>query len=1060
MPVTLQVSSSLRTLAQRFTRDLSSRPRGVFEPDYVVTQTEGMNNFLRLQIAHHAGITANCKFLGPNEIIQQAFRLLSDENSHAVSVPQMRWQIYGILGKEDFQTRFPNVVSYYQNPDGSSDLKRLELAEKVAVLFDQYQIYRPQIIRQWNRPQAAPTDWQQYLWQEVTRLSAGRLSDKARISDAILYALKSEDNVRHLCRHMPVVHVFGISILTDYHISLLHALAGAIDIHFYLLDPAAGMYWYEDRNEKQLAILQSKGIDTSGSLLGNPLLTSWGRVVQDTFKLLFRHEAFLNNYDVLLAPEKTPQTLLEKIQDDIHNGYDRHSRNPISETELNDGSLVMNACYTPLREVEALYNHLLCLYEKGKRFSPQDVLVMVSDINTYAPYIKAVFQNAPYEFRFNVSDENPQGGDTLTDALSAILALNADNFKPEEVAQLLDFSAVRERFVLHDTALVRRLIDAANIRFGLDGDVADDTRFVSWRYGLQRIVYGACMSGEELCLSESDEPFHPLDCVEGQDAETAIRFAHFAGLLMQHLEERYRPRDIAKWVEYVERIINDLLADTGEEVTEELQGLLAQLNSYNNAHEYMKEAISYEVFSRSFLQGLKGASQSGCFGYGGITFCSMVPMRSVPFKIVAMLGMDADKFPRRETVTSFSKLNERREVGDRNVRDNDRHLFLETILSAEEHLYISYLGRAAQDNTPQPPSPLVEELLDYVEEGLETKQPLKDFVAVHPLHNFSGQYNCDNPRLRDFLRQRKERLKSWTVVEKEEAKPLLTKISLKSLSGFCANTLRFWYGQKLGIRYEDTEAALADMELLHLNNLQRAILKKESLSVEPDGGEEWRIRKVRNGLLPLSSMSTVVVEELEEEVREVKALLRNVPGFGKPARVPVEILLENGIALSGILDVYEGGLLCHVCLSKDEVKHRMEAGILYLAAVAAGVGNELYFVSAQQEKIFRTVSISKEEARALLTQMTTLFLEGREQPLVFSAGMVSCIRKKDPPPSAMTEDNFCELVGRYMENGIGMEDCFRNHHRQELCTASGALQGFRRMYEVFYEGTEALFEAG
>ena len=1058
MPISLQVSHSLRELARHFTRDLSGRQRGVFDADYIVTQTEGMNNFLRLQLARHTGIAANCKYLSPNEVILQAFRLLVGETQRTVSVPQLRWQLYQALGSEDFRKNFPDVGGYYQNNEADSDLKRLELAEKVAVLFDQYQIYRPQLIRKWNRPQSDPQDWQQALWQAVMKLTEGRLSDKTRMGDAILEALRNPDNVQYLQRHMPVIHVFGISIITDYHVSLLHALGKVIDVRFYLLDPAAGVYWYEDRNDKQLAILQSKGIDVAQSEgSGNPLLTSWGRVVQDTFRLLFRHDAFLNAYEVLPAPEPEPQTLLQKVQADIRNGADRYSRYSLSAKDLNDGSLSVHSCYTPLREVEAFYNYLMLLWEKGNVFSPQDVLVLVSDINTYAPYIKAVFDNAPYRFRYTLSDENPHGADTLTDALVAVLQLDAEHFKPEEVAQLLEFSVIRDRFGLHDTALIRRLIRDANIRFGLDGDTEDDTRFVSWRYGLQRIVYGVCMQGDDLCTTESGEDLHPLDCVEGGDAETAIRFAYFAEMLMQHLQNRHRARSIAEWVGYVERVISDLIADTGEEIDEELQGLLSQLGGYNAAFEYMPEPISYEVFSRSFLQGLKGASQSGTFGYGGVTFCSMVPMRSVPFKIVALLGMDADKFPRRDSVASFNKMAAQREVGDRNVRDNDRHLFLETVLSAEAYLYISYLGKAAKDNTPQAPSPLVEELLDYIEDGLpKAEQPLRNFVVPHPLHSFSAHYNNGDARLRDFLRLEAGSTAQWILEGKESDTTIPTEIALHSLSSFATNALQTWYRHRLGIVYDPSEAALSDLELLAPNNLERSFLKTSLLSLEAADAESWRLQQVRRGALPLRSMSVVVMEALVEEVGGVKAMLKNLLGDAQPVNVAVSVALPGGLRISGNLTVYGDDKLCYPCFSKSEAHHRMKAGLTYLLGVAAGTVRELHFISQKEEKVFPAAALSREEAVQKLQAMVELYLEGRREPFVFTAAMPDCLAKKDVV-ATLKPEAFDAVIKRFMERESLVDAYFRHHHRQGLCTTDAALQSFQRMHAVFYENLIGLF---
>src|SRR5690606_1374019 len=111
-------------------------------------------------------------------------------------------------------------------------------------------------------------------------------------------------------------------------------------------------------------------------------------------------------------------------------------------------------------------------------------------------------------------------------------------------------------------------------------------------------------------------------------------------------------------------------------------------------------------------------SSSSVFISNGITFCSLIPMRSIPFKIIGLLGMNHDNFPRKENRLSFNLITEKHQLGDRNIKDNDKHLFLETILSAKEYLFISYIGKSVANNTTLPASILVEELIDYIQSGV------------------------------------------------------------------------------------------------------------------------------------------------------------------------------------------------------------------------------------------------------------------------------------------------------------------------------------------------------
>lgn len=408
-------------------------------------------------------------------------------------------------------------------------------------------------------------------------------------------------------------------------------------------------FWFDDRNEKQLARWRQKGLnDIEDPKAGNALLTGWGRVIQDSFSLFFAYDAFINAYQEIELVEPATDSLLHKIQHDIFSAATTN-RQPISSRDITDGSITINACYTIAREVEVLYNYLVHLVAGRKeKLSPRDIVVMVSDIDAYAPYIKAVFNNAPYTFRYTIADESYTDNDNLFNALHAVLTMNEENFKAETIMQLLDFSYIRKRFNLYDTALIRRIIEAANIRFGISGSKKDETHFVSWQYGIQRIMYGICMSGGEE-YGSGDDSFFPLDIIEGSDADEVIRFCHFADVLMSSIVDRRRSRSIVEWVAYTEQVLHNLVFEPVEEIDEDYNTLIKQLTAYNALNEFMREKVTFEVFSHSFLDSLTGSTRSGLFVNGGITFCSLIPMRSIPFKVVALMGLNYDKFPAGKT---------------------------------------------------------------------------------------------------------------------------------------------------------------------------------------------------------------------------------------------------------------------------------------------------------------------------------------------------------------------------------------------------------------------------
>lgn len=1069
MPLFFNASASLHTLAQNLCTHLARPGKPVFAPHYIVTQTEGMNNWLKLEIAGRMGIAANCHFLTPSDIIYRIYFLLGGQEENVLSTNNLCWLLYQILGNKNFEQRFPLIAAYYQSSGPDKDVKRLALAEKMADLFDQYQIYRPEMMREWNqlKPlEVDKSDWQHYLWAAAKEAAKDALPDKTRVADFILNAIRNgEDNCAILKQRMPQVHLFGLSIFTEYHLHLLHELSEIIEVHFHMLNPAPGIYWFEDRSEKQLALLRQKGIDCDklNGTLGHPLLTGWGRVLQDTYRMFFRYDAFLNAYSELEEEEPQPGSLLQKIQHDIYRAA--AERHPITPECLKDGSLTINSCHTMAREVEVLYNYLVYLVDQREAsLSPRDIVVMVSDVNAYGPYIRAVFDNAPYRFRYNIADATFAEGDNLLEALHAVLSISEESFLAERVMQLLELSYIRRRFGITNPTRLRYLVDAANIRFGIDGRPEDDTRFVSWRYGLKRIMYGICMSGEE-GYEDHEDYFYPLDILEGSEAQDAVKFCHFAEVLMATVEKRQKLRDMAGWVAYVREALHQLVFNHEAAADEQYALLDKQLNDYNAVSQWMNEPVSYEVFSRSFLQILSRATRSGLYASGGITFCSLIPMRSIPFKVVAMLGLGFENFPRRDRNPSFNLMLKEPKPGDRSVKENDKHLFLETLLSAREYLYISYLGQSNKDNTPLPPSALVDELLDYIEQGIADEAlaaRCRDLlVTVHPLHGFSHRYNGAEEKLYCYRRQATAVLDFSRLKETADAAEI-TEIHLGELIKFFENPVKAYYNHKLHIYYKndgkDGDNLLAETELFGLDNLQQWSFKNELLFVNDAAAlEELQQKSLRTGRLPLANMASHVFSEIKELVAPVRALYDVCLEGCLPQAKPLEITLRDGWVLKGTLENVLNEKAVVVCWSRSELKYLMAAYINYLAGVAAGCIKKVEMISSAEETVYESVLMRPEAAKDALEKLVAIYQKGREELVPFCVGLAEKFLKKKP--EARDEENLREVLEKWVTDyKYPCDDAYiLREYENGLFESESAFVQYMALHEAIVEPALATF---
>lgn len=970
-----------------------------------------MNNWLKLEIADKQGIAANLKFLTPGRLINDLYHLLGGRAPEVLSPGNLSWLLYKIMGSEEFALLFPTIIAYFSRGNSGHEVKRLALAARVADLFDQYQIYRPKLIHDWNKADASdyvePHHWQPWLWIKALNLTDGRLPDKTQTGNFILDALSNSENTKLLKTVLPSLHFFGISILTAYHLQIIHALSAKVDVHFYLLNPAPQVYWFNDKNKKQIAIWQAKNYQVQQHLTGNDLLTSLGKVIQATFGMMFENEEFLNANQEVGIVDVLPDTLLHKIQDDLYRAALKEERNALTLADLRDGSITINACYTPAREVEVLYNYLVRVVDKKLlKISARDVVVLVSNVDAYAPYIRAVFDNGPYAFPYHIADETFVGTDNVYAALHALLELNEDSFRAETILSLLDFSAIRNRVQINTTSRLREVVAEAAIRFGTTGSLEDDTYLVSWTYGIKRIMYGMCMTGEQE-YGEGPEGFFPIDILEGNEMWEVVRFCNFVELLMNLLQRRRTHRTLHLWVEYVNELIQHFLQEPEEEGDEDINTIHDQLEQLSIAGGFMQEEVPYEVFLRSFTPGLQQASRTEMFSRGGITFCSLIPMRSIPFKIVAILGLNHDAFPRRDKKVSFDLMLVKPERGDRNVRDNDRHLFLETILSAKERLYLSYIGRNAKNNTALPPSAMIDELLDYCRNGLgDETEDLEDLlVSVHPLHGFSNKYAPHNDRWYSYLNASSGKMLQLIQSEEKSAIEPPDTLTVEQMIRMFKAPFKTYYSTVLGLRFDAPEDLLQEVEVFSLDRLQQWSVKNELLR-QPSGNlTSFLDREKKRGNLPLGNVAEIVVGEMQKLVEPLQELWKQAVNEQQEDLVPVLLHLD-GLKLEGQIANVHGGKLIAICWSKSEWKYLIGAYLNYLAAAAVGKADGLIYISGHSKRVFSAASLSQQEAIDRLTDLVGLYKEGLQAILPYDLSFIPKVKEVDQ----LTPEMFSALV--------------------------------------------------
>lgn len=1001
MPLNIYTSNRMEHLLDALATVLQPPLASPFEPEVIVMQSKGMQRWLSMELAKRFGVWANGQYPFPNSFVTQLFaRVLTDlGDSDPFSPGVMTWKIFGLLPDCIGNAVFAPLRHYLV--DDRDDLKRFQLAQKIADTFDQYTLYRADMLKRWEQTDVSGSDeaWQALLWRKLVAGSEGQ--HRGRLKEQFCNLIGAAAPNPMLLPER--VSLFGISYLPNYHLEIIAAAAQVTEINLFLLSPTRE-YWADILSEKSLARLAAEERDLR--IEGNPLLASLGRLGRD-FSGMAIELGTLAVRDMDLYAEPEGDGLLHSIQSDILN-LNGAEKGTIRKTiTKGDRSVQIHSCHSPMREVEVLYDQILSLLENEPGLESRDILVMTPDIETYAPYITAVFDGVRDQNRripFSIADRRLASEGEVASALIRLLALPGSRLGVVQLLDILSLSPVRRKYGLEeeDLATIRDWLERTHVRWGLDEQDRLDLglpgyRSNSWRAGLDRLLLGYAMSDLDRNLFNNMLPF---DDMEGSIVLLLGKLYDFVDRVGQVVHELDRPRPLRDWSEQVRNLLNEFVVsedDTARELAV-ISRLVEELVQQEQQSGYGGE-ISFAVIRALVSSSLEQEQKGLGFMTGGVTFCAMLPMRSIPFKVIAMIGMNDGAFPRQNSAQGFDQIAQSPpKRGDRSLRDEDRYLFLETLLSARSCLYISYIGQSIRDNSEMPPSVLVSELLDAIRRGFVPDgggcTVEHQLVTRHRLQAFSRQYFSGDPQLFSYSGDN-----CRALIEKQSggANPALfmpipmaepdqewRDVPLAKLLRFFANPARFFLENRLGIRLENIAEALEEREPFATEGLISYTLKSEILDAALKGDNpELLLPKVRSlGILPPARHGDLL---FAEQVSEVKKLAGTVSGtIGAAAALPhLDVDLGiGGFRLYGRLNQIWPERMYRYRCAKTKAKDLIRCWIEHLVLNAAGVegyprGSML--IMADKCASFTPVA----DPQTLLQSILELYWQGLRTPLPF-----------------------------------------------------------------------------
>ena len=987
----LYQSNRLEVLCSALYRVLESPLSDPLITETIVVQNPGMSRWLSQHIAVHTGIAANLTFPLPATFIWDIFaRTLGDlPDLSAFNRDVLLWRILTELDELLTDPSMEEIAAYLRDDENGS--RKFQLAGKITDLFDQYLVYRPEMLLSWQ--QGIDTHWQAVLWRQLTSNDAmHRAALLKRFSEA---GEKGELFTKSLPER---VCFFGINSLAPAYLEVIDQISDLTEIHIFHLSPCAQV-WDDILPERLLAMKRQswrkQGLDDISSYFtsGNPLLASMGAMGQEFFSLLME----LNPVEVDLYEKPEPTSLLTMIQGDILELRDR-SEDPQQPFDSTDNSIRFHCCHSPMREIQVLHDRLLDFFAADPNLKPADVLVMAPDINEYAPFVSGVFGSAQDNLRipWSIADRSHQSDQPVIDAFVGLLELASSRFTAPEVVALLENRAILAKFKLgeEDFSAIRARIHDAGIRWGLDKQQRKqqgmgDSDIHTWAFGLDRLLLGY-MTGT------LDTPFQdimPASGIPGDSASWLGSLAAFINALQRLQRKLCTAHTPASWNRILLRMLENFLDGSGNSRDQDgLRMLREKITDFASACEQanFEAPISLALIRSHFSNQLAEPAGGQAFLAGKVTFCNMVPMRSVPFKVIWLLGMNDMDYPRSQRPPAFDLIAAKPRLGDRSRRDDDRYLFLEALLSARDQLSISWIGRDQQANTEQPPSVVVAELRDYINRGWQSvpEATSSDQLTVeYPLQPFSRHCFNGNPKTAAYA-------EVWLPTGEGSADPAfisqplaklesgLQQVDAGQLVRFWNHPVRYFLEQRIGLRLRVEEDQLAESEAFSLDNLEKYQLAQEIITrlLAGEDPEPAFLHLQAAGELPRGGFGHMLYEEMFETATSLTGELK--PLIQHPVE-PVEISLSAvGIRLTGWLtSLFKSGRISYrpaSCKAKDLLQLWIHHLILTLIQPAEIEPVSIH-VATDTVICFTTV----DDPRGELERLLSYYQQGLTEPLHF-----------------------------------------------------------------------------
>jgi len=973
-----------------------------FAPDVVAVPTRGIERWLTQRLSTRLGTTgdrqdgvcANVEFPFPGRLIQAALAAATsiDPDDDPWVAERSVWPLLEVVDECLDEPWLATLARHLEGARGDPEdpMRRFGAVRHIADLFDRYGVHRPDMVRAWaggavaapNRPDA----WQPELWRRL-RARIAAPSPAERLAPAC-QRIRREPGLLELPARLSL---FGLTRIPRSYLDVLGAIADERDLHLFVLHPSPSLWEAVAMELRAGPPITRRSEDRTAAAPANRLLTSWGRDVRELQLVLASSRASADHYHGL-APADS-RTLLASIQRDIREDRQpagvplpgRPDTRPVLHSD--DRTIQIHACHGRARQVEVLRDVVLHLLEEDPTLEPRDVIVMCPDIETFAPLIQATFGSGHHadeddqdhekagedergaggsaperlpDLRVRLADRSLRQTNPVLGVVSQVLALADQRATASQLLDLAGRDPVRRRFGFDDDDLSRmqEWVAESGVRWGFDAPHREPFKLGSlnantWRRGLDRMLVGVAMTEEDRRLVRG---VLPLDDVDSGAIDLAGRFAEFVDRVKAAADSLTEPKPISRWIDAIARAADSLTATSERESWQrrELQRVLGDVDAESGrpgADAVAGPELELADVRVLLADRLRGRPTRANFRTGHLTICTLVPMRSVPHRVVCVLGLDDGEFPRRSRRDGDDLLLADPHVGDRDPRTEDRQMLLDALMAATERLIITYTGADERTNLRRPPAVPVGELLDVVDRTLrcETGEPRDRLVVHHPLQPFDPRnfvpgklvpgrpWSFDPQALAGARAIERPRHPDAPFLPAPLPPRSDTVIELDNLVRFVEQPVRAFLRDRLGISVSEFFDEVQDELPVELDALGKWGVGQRLLDGVLAGAEldDCKNAELARGTLPPGHLALPVLGEIGAVVAQLAGAANALGGAGPPGSLDVNLALPDGRTLAGTVTGVCGDTIRATSYSRVRPRDRLRAWVRLLALSAA-----------------------------------------------------------------------------------------------------------------------------